>query len=103
MLAEALTLRQKWYPKVYSSVNNAFEMLSKFMPIYIEDIEAMMELLQHKVNEEAVQEEGEQDVVGESSRATVDDLAPSTQPAVEECRRHNTRQKQYQPKRRRHP
>ncbi|ERM98022.1 hypothetical protein AMTR_s00120p00057880 [Amborella trichopoda] len=70
-------------------------MLSEFVPVDMEDIEAKMELLQREVNEEAVQEEGEQDVVGESSRAVVDNLAPSTQPAVEERRRHNTRQKQY--------
>ncbi|ERN04134.1 hypothetical protein AMTR_s00077p00064360 [Amborella trichopoda] len=102
MLTEALTLRQKWYPEVCNRVNNVFKMLSKFVPVDMEDIEARMELLQSAVNEEAVQEEGRQDVVGESSRA-VDDLAPSTQPAVEERRSHNTRQKQYQPKRRRHP
>ncbi|ERN08284.1 hypothetical protein AMTR_s00156p00021000 [Amborella trichopoda] len=61
ILSEALTLRQKWYPKVYSHVN-AFEMLSKFVPANMEDMEAMMELLQREVNEEAIQE-----VVGKSS------------------------------------
>ncbi|ERM99951.1 hypothetical protein AMTR_s00110p00116310 [Amborella trichopoda] len=103
MLAEAITLRQKWYPEVYSRVNNSFEMLSKFVSVDMENIEARMEVLQCEVNEEVVQEEGRQDVVGESNQAVVDDLAPSTQLAVEERRRHNTRQKQYQPKRRRHP
>ncbi|XP_020528650.1 uncharacterized protein LOC110008035 [Amborella trichopoda] len=42
MLAEALTLRQKWYPKVYNRVNNKFEMLSKFVPVDMVDIEARL-------------------------------------------------------------
>ncbi|ERN18832.1 hypothetical protein AMTR_s00067p00119190 [Amborella trichopoda] len=77
--------------------------LVQFRLVDMKDIQAMMELLQREVNEEAVQEEGGQDVVGESSWIAVDDLAPSTQYAVEERRRHNMRQKQYWPKRRWHP
>ncbi|ERN18127.1 hypothetical protein AMTR_s00054p00045760 [Amborella trichopoda] len=46
MLAEELTLRQKWYLEVYNRVNNAFEMLSKFVPVNMVDIEAMIEILQ---------------------------------------------------------
>ncbi|ERN12149.1 hypothetical protein AMTR_s00308p00010940, partial [Amborella trichopoda] len=70
MLAEAVTLRQKWY-------SNMFEMLSKFVPVDMDDIKARVEKLQCQVNDDPVQEEGEQDVVGESSR-TAEDLAPST-------------------------
>ncbi|ERN19546.1 hypothetical protein AMTR_s00062p00072500 [Amborella trichopoda] len=103
IFVEVLTLRQKWYPEVYNGINNVFEMLSKFVPVDLEDIDSRMEMLQREVNDEAVQEEGGQDVVGESSRVVAEDLAPSTQPAVEQRRRHNTRQKQYPPKRRRHP
>ncbi|ERN19235.1 hypothetical protein AMTR_s00061p00202050 [Amborella trichopoda] len=33
MLAETFTLKQKWYLEVYNRVNNAFETLSKFVPI----------------------------------------------------------------------
>ncbi|ERN17230.1 hypothetical protein AMTR_s00044p00183280 [Amborella trichopoda] len=53
MLAEALTLRQKWFLEVYNHVNNAFEMLSKFVPVDIVDIEARMEILR-QVNNEVV-------------------------------------------------
>ncbi|ERN02223.1 hypothetical protein AMTR_s00045p00216580 [Amborella trichopoda] len=67
MLAEALTLRQKWYPEVYNRINNVFEMLFIFVPVDMV-VEARMEILQRQVNDEVVQEDGEQDVVGESSR-----------------------------------
>ncbi|ERM97836.1 hypothetical protein AMTR_s00118p00077280 [Amborella trichopoda] len=100
ILVEVLTLRQKWYSEVYNHVINAFEMLSKFVSVDMVDIEARMEILQRQVNDEAVEEEGEQDVVGESSRPA-ENLAPSTQPVVEEPRRHNKQKKQYQLKRRR--
>ncbi|ERN13869.1 hypothetical protein AMTR_s00021p00029340 [Amborella trichopoda] len=88
MLAEALTLRQKWNPKVYNRVNNAFETLSKFVPMDMDDIEARMENLECEYHDEGVLDEVRHDGVGESSRA-VEDLAPSTQPALEERRRYN--------------
>ncbi|ERN10372.1 hypothetical protein AMTR_s00026p00110350 [Amborella trichopoda] len=100
MLAEALTLRQKWYPEVLNRVNNAFEMLSKFVPVDMDDVEARMVHLQCQYNDEVVPGEAGDDGVGQSS-PTVEDLAPSTQLAVEEPKRYNTRNKQYQPKRRR--
>ncbi|ERN12734.1 hypothetical protein AMTR_s00043p00127200 [Amborella trichopoda] len=96
----AFTPKQKWYPEVLNSVNNAFEMLSKFVPVDMSDIEARMEHLQRQYNDEAIPDEAGDDGVGQSSRV-VDDQAPSTQPAVEEPRRYNTRNKQYQPKRKR--
>ncbi|ERN09966.1 hypothetical protein AMTR_s00013p00206580 [Amborella trichopoda] len=46
ILAEALTLRQKWYLGVYNRVNNAFETLSKFVPVDMIDIESKIENLQ---------------------------------------------------------
>ncbi|ERM99353.1 hypothetical protein AMTR_s00108p00133690 [Amborella trichopoda] len=99
MLAEALTLRQKWYSEVYNHVNNTFVTLSKFVPVDMGDVEARMEVLQCQYSDEGVLDEAGHDFVGESSRA-VEDLALCTQPAVEELRRYNTRKKQYQPKRR---
>ncbi|ERN10479.1 hypothetical protein AMTR_s00161p00040380 [Amborella trichopoda] len=63
ILAEALTLRQK-----------------------------RIENLQREYHDEGVLDEAGHDGVGESSRA-VEDLAPSTQPAVEEPRRYNSRKK----------
>ncbi|ERN12305.1 hypothetical protein AMTR_s00025p00041280 [Amborella trichopoda] len=42
MLAEALTIGQKWNPEVYNRINNAFETLSKFVPEDMDDIEALM-------------------------------------------------------------
>ncbi|ERN10639.1 hypothetical protein AMTR_s00028p00195620 [Amborella trichopoda] len=98
-LAEALTLRQKWYPEVYNLVNNVFETLSKFVPMDIGDIEAGIEILQRQYNDECVPNEAGHDGVGKNTWV-VEDLAPSTQPAVEEPRRYNTQKKQYQPKRR---
>ncbi|ERN20387.1 hypothetical protein AMTR_s00068p00052860 [Amborella trichopoda] len=89
MLAKALTLRQKWYLEVFIRVNNAFEMLSKFVPVDMSDVEAKIEHLQGQYNDEVVPEEGGDDGVGQSSRV-VDDLAPSTQHAVEEPRKYNT-------------
>ncbi|ERN11140.1 hypothetical protein AMTR_s00024p00180210 [Amborella trichopoda] len=100
MLAEALILRQKWYPEVLNRVNNAFEMLSKFVPVDMGDVEARMEHLQYQYNDEVVPDETEDDGVGKSSQV-VEELAPSTQPAVEEPRSYNTRNKEYQAKRRR--
>ncbi|ERN08895.1 hypothetical protein AMTR_s00015p00219940 [Amborella trichopoda] len=94
MLAEALTLRQKWYPEVLNRVNNAFEMLSKFVHVNMGDVEARMENLQRQYNDEAVLDEAGDDGVGQSNQA-VEDLAPSTQPTVEEPRIYNTRNKQY--------
>ncbi|XP_011626340.1 protein MAIN-LIKE 2-like [Amborella trichopoda] len=38
MLAEALTLRHKWYPEVYNHINNTFETLSKFVPVDMGDV-----------------------------------------------------------------
>ncbi|ERM94624.1 hypothetical protein AMTR_s00011p00169440 [Amborella trichopoda] len=99
MLAEALTLRQKWYAEIYNRANNTFETLSKFVPVDTNDIEAKMEILQREYNDKGVPDEAGHDVVGDSSRV-VEDLAPSTQPKVEECRRYKTRKKQYQPQRR---
>ncbi|ERN11965.1 hypothetical protein AMTR_s00184p00039900 [Amborella trichopoda] len=49
MLAGAFTLKQKWYPKVYNRVNNAFEMMSKYIHVDMDDIEARIEILQCKV------------------------------------------------------
>ncbi|ERN10781.1 hypothetical protein AMTR_s00027p00219680 [Amborella trichopoda] len=72
-----------------------------FVPVDMEDIGARMEILQREVNDEVVQEEAGQDVVGESNRTAAEVLAPSTQPAVEEPRRHNMRKKQYQLNKRR--
>ncbi|ERN15238.1 hypothetical protein AMTR_s00056p00200810, partial [Amborella trichopoda] len=92
MLAEALTLRQKWNPELYNCVNNAFETLSKFMPVDMDHIEVRMKNLQHEYHDEGVPDEAGHDGVGESSWA-VEDIAPSTQPAVEERRRYNTRTK----------
>ncbi|ERN06271.1 hypothetical protein AMTR_s00016p00211010 [Amborella trichopoda] len=100
MLAEALTLKQKWYPKIYNRVNNRFEMLSKFMSVNMDEIEARIEHLQRQVNEEVAHNNSRSGVVGESSRAS-EDLAPSTHPSIEEHRRYNTRKKQYQRKKRR--
>ncbi|ERN14529.1 hypothetical protein AMTR_s00038p00069390 [Amborella trichopoda] len=88
MLVEALTLRQKWNAKVSNRVNNAFETLTKFVPVDMDNIEAMMENLQCEINGEGVPEERGHDVVSESSRAA-EDLAPSTQLAVEEPKRYN--------------
>ncbi|ERN00286.1 hypothetical protein AMTR_s00107p00033530 [Amborella trichopoda] len=45
MLAEALTLRHKWNPEVYNHVNNTFAMVSKVVPIDMDDIGAQMENL----------------------------------------------------------
>ncbi|ERN15527.1 hypothetical protein AMTR_s00048p00094230 [Amborella trichopoda] len=53
MLAEPVTLRHKRYLEVYNSINNAFEMLSRFMYVNMVDIEARMEIL-HQVNDKAV-------------------------------------------------
>ncbi|ERN05304.1 hypothetical protein AMTR_s00007p00155890 [Amborella trichopoda] len=100
MLAEALTLGQKWYPEVYNRVNNEFETLSKFVPVDMDDIEARMTSLQLEYHNKGVPNEAGHDGVGESSRV-IKDLATSTKPAVEEPRRYNTRKKQYQSKRRR--
>ncbi|ERM96992.1 hypothetical protein AMTR_s00074p00187130 [Amborella trichopoda] len=100
MLAEALTLRHKWYPEVYNLVNNTFETLSKFVPVDMGNVEARMEILQRQYNDIGVLDKARHDGVGESSRI-VEDLAPSTQPAVEEPRKYNTPKKQYQLKRRR--
>ncbi|ERM94436.1 hypothetical protein AMTR_s00010p00258360 [Amborella trichopoda] len=54
--------------------------------------EARMENLQREYNDEGVPDKAGYDVVGESNRAA-EDLAPSTQLAVEEPRRYNTRKK----------
>ncbi|ERN07002.1 hypothetical protein AMTR_s00141p00067680 [Amborella trichopoda] len=99
MLVEALPLRQKWYPEVLNRVNNTFEMLAKFVLVDMGGVEATMEYLQRQHNDEAVLDEAGDDRVGQSSRV-VEDLAPSTQLAVEEPKRYNTQNKQYQPKRR---
>ncbi|ERN10165.1 hypothetical protein AMTR_s00168p00037870 [Amborella trichopoda] len=56
MLAEALTLRQKWYHEVLNRVNNMFEMLSKFVHVDTGDVEVRMEHLQRHYNDEAVYE-----------------------------------------------
>ncbi|ERN16957.1 hypothetical protein AMTR_s00057p00196440 [Amborella trichopoda] len=98
MLAEALTFRQKWYPEVYNHVNNALEMLSRFIIVDVNEIEVRMEHLQYQVNEETAHDEPRSGIVSESSCAS-EDMASSTQLAVEELRRHNTRKKQHQPKR----
>ncbi|ERN14479.1 hypothetical protein AMTR_s00174p00039060 [Amborella trichopoda] len=45
MLVDALILRQKLYLEVYNWVNNAFEMMFKFVPVDMDDIEARMETL----------------------------------------------------------
>ncbi|ERM95721.1 hypothetical protein AMTR_s00023p00234910 [Amborella trichopoda] len=100
MLVEALTLRHKWYSKDYNRVNNVFETLSKLVLVDMDDIKASMTSLQREYQNDGVPDEAGHDEVGESSRA-VEDLAPSTQLAVEEPRKYNTRKKQYQPKRRR--
>ncbi|ERN05821.1 hypothetical protein AMTR_s00006p00259720 [Amborella trichopoda] len=71
-----------------------------FVPVDMGDVEAKMEHLQRQYNDEAAPDEAGDDGVGQSSRA-VEDPAPSIQPAVEEPRRYNTRNKQYRPKRRR--
>ncbi|ERM97262.1 hypothetical protein AMTR_s00119p00114820 [Amborella trichopoda] len=69
-----------------------------FVPVDMDDVEAMMENLQCEYNDEGVPDEAGDDDVDESSRA-MKDLALSTQPAVEEPIRYNTRKKQYQSKR----
>ncbi|ERN00079.1 hypothetical protein AMTR_s00105p00140220 [Amborella trichopoda] len=51
MLVEAFTLRQKWYPEVLNRVNDTFEMLSKFVPVDMGDVEARMEHLQCQYND----------------------------------------------------
>ncbi|ERN18648.1 hypothetical protein AMTR_s00065p00180630 [Amborella trichopoda] len=66
----------------------------------MDDIEARMKNSQREYHDKGVLDEVGHDGVGESSRA-VEDLVSSTQLAVEEHRRYNTRKKQYQPKRRR--
>ncbi|ERM96248.1 hypothetical protein AMTR_s00001p00144460 [Amborella trichopoda] len=65
----------------------------------MDDIKARMVSLQREYHYEGIPDEAGHDRVGENSRV-VEDLAPFTQPAVEESRRYNTRNKQY-PKRRR--
>ncbi|ERN07607.1 hypothetical protein AMTR_s00157p00065740 [Amborella trichopoda] len=100
MLIEALTLRVKWYPEVYNRVNDAFETLSKFVPVDMDDVEARMEDLQRVYNDKSIPNEVRHDVVSESSQGAKD-LASSTKSTIEERKRYNTRKKQYQPKRRR--
>ncbi|ERM99362.1 hypothetical protein AMTR_s00108p00146810 [Amborella trichopoda] len=50
MLAEALTVKQKWYPEIYNHINNVFVTLSKFMLVDMGDVEARMEVLQRQHN-----------------------------------------------------
>ncbi|ERM95867.1 hypothetical protein AMTR_s00060p00126750 [Amborella trichopoda] len=100
MLVEALALRHKWYPKVYNCVNNMLEMLSKLMHVDFDEIEAMMEHVQRLVNDEATHDKPISGVVGESSHAS-EDMTKSSQPVIEEPRRHNNSKNQCQPNRRR--
>ncbi|ERN18339.1 hypothetical protein AMTR_s00055p00193740 [Amborella trichopoda] len=86
--------------EVLDRVTKAFEILSKYMLVDLNELEVRMANIHCQINEgvheetnaEEAHDELKSGVVGECNRA-VEDMAPSTQSVAEECKSYNTRKK----------